>query len=144
MLVVLVALAVWSALSGPLQKRGVTAALFLAAAGVVTGLTLPSAFDLDIDPSGAERVAEIALVLLLFSDAMRIDLRALRRQLEWPSRLLLVGLPLTVLAGIGVGLALFPQIAVISVVMIAVMLAPTDAALGQRVVEDSAGAGHGA
>ena len=138
MLVVLVALAVWSALSGPLQKRGVTAALFLAAAGVVTGLTLPSAFDLDIDPSGAERVAEIALVLLLFSDAMRIDLRALRRQLEWPSRLLLVGLPLTVLAGIGVGLALFPQIAVISVVMIAVMLAPTDAALGQRVVEDSA------
>ena len=70
MLVVLVALAVWSALSGPLQKRGVTAALFLAVAGVVTGLTLPSAFDLDIDPSGAERVAEIALVLLLFNEGV--------------------------------------------------------------------------
>ncbi|MDZ8171452.1 cation:proton antiporter [Microbacterium xanthum] len=136
-LVVLLALAVWSALSGPLQKRGVTAALFLATVGVAAGLALPDVFDLDIDPAGAERVAEVALVLLLFSDAMRIDLRALRRQLEWPSRLLLIGLPLTVLAGLGVGLLVFPGVAVISIALIAVMLAPTDAALGQRVVDDS-------
>ncbi|MDX2376505.1 cation:proton antiporter [Microbacterium sp. LRZ72] len=139
-LTVLLALAAWSALSGPLQRRGVTAALFLATVGVAAGLVLPDAFalDVDTDPAGAERIAEVALVLLLFSDAMRIDLRALRRHLEWPSRLLLIGLPLTVLSGIGVGLLLFPGIAVISVVMIAVMLAPTDAALGQRVVEDTA------
>ncbi|MAP63353.1 MAG: sodium:proton antiporter [Microbacterium sp.] len=136
-LAVLLAVAVWSALSGPLQKRGVTAALFLSTVGVVAGLALPDVFDVDIDPAAAERVAEVALVLLLFSDAMRIDLHALRRQLEWPGRLLLIGLPLTVLAGVGAGLLLFPGIAVISVVLIAVMLAPTDAALGQRVVDDT-------
>lgn len=137
-LTVLLALGVWSALSGRLQRAGVTAALFLAVVGVLAAVVLPEAFDFDIEPSVAERIAEVALVLLLFSDAMRIDLRALRRQAMWPSRLLLIGLPLTIAAGIGVGLLVFPDIAVISVILIAVMLAPTDAALGQRVVEDQA------
>lgn len=135
---VLVIVLAWSAFSGALDRRGITSALFLAAAGLGVGLLLPSAFETPTDLSTARLIAELALVLLLFSDAMRIDLRALRHQLNWPSRLLLVGLPLTVLAGVGVGLLVFPDVAFASIVLLAIMLAPTDAALGQKVVEDTA------
>lgn len=136
--IALVIILVWSAVSAVLDKRGITSPLFLAAAGLAVGLIVPGAFDLQVDITVAERVAEIALVLLLFSDATRIDLRALRHQLSWPTRLLLIGLPLTVLAGVGVGVLVFPGMALASIVLIAVMLAPTDAALGQKVVTDDA------
>ncbi|GLI26732.1 sodium:proton antiporter [Agromyces rhizosphaerae] len=134
-IVVLVAVMAWSALSRVLDRRGVTAALFLAATGLVVGLVSPLS-DIQLDIDVAERVAEIALVLLLFSDATRLDLRALRHQLSWPTRLLLIGLPLTMLLGFGVGLIVFPGMALASVALLAVMLAPTDAALGQKVVTD--------
>ncbi len=134
-MVVLVAVMVWSALSRLLDRRGITAALFLAAVGLGVGLLTPLS-DIEVDIEIAERVAEIALVLLLFSDATRLDLRALRHQLSWPTRLLLIGLPLTMLAGFGVGLLVFPGMALASVALLAVMLAPTDAALGQKVVTD--------
>ena len=85
----------------------------------------------------AERVTELALVFLLFSDSARIDLGSLRRELGWPSRLLLIGLPLTMVLGLGAGLLLFPGMAVASAFLLSTMLCSTDAALGQRVVEDT-------
>ena len=59
--------------------------------------------EFDVESEVAQRVAEVALVLLLFTDATRLDLRSLRHELGWPSRLLLIGLPLTMPAGVGVG-----------------------------------------
>lgn len=44
-------------------------------------------------------VAEIALVLLLFLDAGKTDFASLRHWRRWPSRMLLIGLPLSVLIG---------------------------------------------
>ena len=85
----------------------------------------------------AERFTEVTLVLLLFSDAARLDLGALRHELGWPSRLLLIGLPLTMLAGFGVGVLAFPGMALASVFLLSTMLCSTDAALGQRVVTDT-------
>ena len=82
------------------------------------------------------RITELALVLLLFTDAARLDLVALRHELGRPSRLLLIGLPLTMLAGVGVGVLVFPGMALASVVLLSTMLASTDAALGQSVVTD--------
>lgn len=133
---VLVLIIVWSAFSRPLDRRGITSALFLAAAGLAVTLVVPGAVDISMETIVAERVAEVALVLLLFSDATRLDLRALRHQMAWPGRLLLIGLPLTMLLGIGVGVLVFPDMAIASVVLLATMLASTDAALGQKVVSD--------
>ena len=93
-------------------------------------------FDVELESAVAEQVAELALVLLLFSDAMRLDLHKLRHELAWPSRLLLVGLPLTLVAGVAAGLLVFPGMALASVFLLATMLAATDAALGQKVVTD--------
>jgi NhaP-type Na+/H+ or K+/H+ antiporter len=73
----------------------------------------------------------------LFSDAMRIDLGRLRRQAEIPARLLGIGLPLTIVAGTLVGLALF-DLSLWEAALLAAILAPTDAALGQAVMTSPA------
>ena len=106
-------------------------------AGFAVGASALGWLDVSVESSVAERVTEIALVLLLFSDAARLDLKSLRHELGWPTRLLLIGLPLTMVAGVGVGLLVFPGMALASVVLLSTMLASTDAALGQKVVSDT-------
>lgn len=78
--------------------------------------------------------AEIALILLLFLDASQIDLNVLRRDHGWPIRMLLAGLPLSVLIGSVFAWALLPGWPIAAIVLMAALLAPTDAALGQAVV----------
>jgi NhaP-type Na+/H+ or K+/H+ antiporter len=128
---------VWVAFSQPLDRRGITSAMVFTAAGFVVGASALGLVSGSLESTTAERITELALVLLLFSDAARLDLVALRHELGWPSRLLLIGLPLTMLAGTGVGVLVFPGMALASVVLLSTMLASTDAALGQRVVTDA-------
>jgi NhaP-type Na+/H+ or K+/H+ antiporter len=71
---------------------------------------------------------------VLFGDASRIDLQALRDEVSIPARLLGLGLPLTLVAGFGVGLVLLGALSWPEALLLAVILAPTDAALGQAVV----------
>lgn len=128
---------VWSTVSRPLDRRGVTSAMVFMLAGLAVGTSALGLLDVELESTAVERVAEIALVLVLFSDAVRLDLRSLGRELGWPVRLLLIGLPLTLLAGIGAGALVFPGMAFGSILVLATMLAPTDAALGQKVVSDA-------
>ncbi len=81
-------------------------------------------------------VAEVALIILLFVDATQIDFVALRRQHVWPQRMLLIGLPLSVLIGTLVAMLLYPDWSIFAVALLAAILAPTDAALGQAVVSN--------
>jgi NhaP-type Na+/H+ or K+/H+ antiporter len=78
-------------------------------------------------------VAELALVLLLFTDAARTDVRALRHN-PLPARLLGIGLPLTVGLGALVGLLVLTDLEPWECAVVAAILAPTDAALGQIVI----------
>ncbi len=93
---------------------------------------------LDVSPTGesVKLLAEATLTLVLFVDASRIDLRTLRSEYAVPARLLGVGLPLTIALGAAVGSALFGALSVPEAVLLAVVLAPTDAALGQAVVTE--------
>ncbi len=79
-------------------------------------------------------VAEIALLVLLFLDAAQINLAALRRQHVWPIRMLIIGLPLAIVLGTLLAWPLLPGWPLAAVALIAAVLAPTDAALGQAVV----------
>jgi NhaP-type Na+/H+ or K+/H+ antiporter len=79
-------------------------------------------------------LAELTLVLVLFGDAARIDLRALREELGLPMRLLGIGLPLTILAGALIGKLVLPNLTWLEAAALGAILAPTDAALGQAVV----------
>ena len=130
------ALILLSAFSGPLGRRGVTSAMAFALAGLVLALVFGDRLGISLETGAVLRVAELALVFLLFNDAARLDLAALRRSPGWPARLLGVGLPATILLGFAAGVLLFPGLPPSSVFLLSAMLCATDAALGHRVVED--------
>ncbi|MGZ4857458.1 MAG: cation:proton antiporter domain-containing protein [Methanobacteriaceae archaeon] len=79
-------------------------------------------------------IAEIALVLVLFSDASRVGLNALENNLS--TRLLTIGLPITIIFGVIVATLIFPGVPWWVAGIIGAALAPTDAALGQIVVQN--------
>lgn len=86
------------------------------------------------EEEGVRLLAEATLVLVLFSDATRIDIGIMRRNFPMPGRLLGIGLPLTILAGGALAVWLIPGVSVIEGFLIGAILAPTDAALGKAVV----------
>jgi len=83
-------------------------------------------------------LAEATLVIVLFSDAAAIDLDALWTRHAWPLRMLIVGLPLAILLGGAAAYLFLPSWTVWELALVAAILAPTDAALGQAVVTNPA------
>ena len=107
-----------------------TALGFVLAVGVVeVGPTL-------VESPAVHLLAECTLVLVLFTDASRIDVAQLRREHNVPVRMLAVGMPLTIVAGTGAAVGLLDGISLAAAAVLATMLAPTDAALGQAVVSN--------
>jgi NhaP-type Na+/H+ or K+/H+ antiporter len=84
------------------------------------------------DPEVTRTLLESALVLLLFADAAGIRARDLRREEFLPLRLLAVGLPATMALGWLAAWPLLPGLGVWELALAAIILAPTDAALGQQ------------
>ena len=107
--------------------------MFFTAAGLVAGVEALGLVDPEADRLESRVPAEATLAVVLFSDASRIDLRAAARGRR-PARLLGIGLPLTLLAGFVLAVVLLDGLAWPEALVLAVILAPTDAALGQAVV----------
>lgn len=124
----------FAAISRRIEGTPVTAPMVFTAAGLVVGVDALGLVDPDAEGLEVEIFAEATLAVVLFSDASRIDLTALRRTLHIPARLLGIGLPLTILAGFAVALLVLPDLAWPEALLVAIVLAPTDAALGQVVV----------
>lgn len=114
----------------------VTAPMVFTAIGLLLGTVATPWFDLNLDGEIVTVLVEGTLVLVLFTDAARIDLRILRSYAALPARLLSVGLPLTILAGTALAYLLFDSLTLVEAGLVAAILAPTDAALGQAVVSD--------
>jgi NhaP-type Na+/H+ or K+/H+ antiporter len=83
-------------------------------------------------------LAELTLAMVLFTDAANADFDNVRRNIGIPERLLLIGLPLTIVLGSLAAWALFPGTALLETALLAAILAPTDAALGKPVVTNPA------
>lgn len=134
-LVALILLGV-AAFSQRLSGTPLTPTMLFVGFGLLLGPEVLNGIDLSSTGSTVRTLAEATLALVLFTDASRIDLVALRRTVDVPLRLLGVGLPLTILAGTGAAAVLFGQLSVEEAIILAVVLAPTDAALGQAVVTE--------
>ncbi len=109
--------------------------MFFTTAGLLAGPVL-GLIDVEVDSETVKLLAEGTLTLVLFGDAERISLHALRHEYTVPLRLLGIGLPLTILAGALAGAAVLPGVGFAEALVLAVVLACTDAALGQAVVSD--------
>ncbi|ANS79679.1 Na+/H+ antiporter [Serinicoccus hydrothermalis] len=126
----------WALVARRLRSSPLTGPLVMAAAGVALG---PQGLDVLALDVGAAEVAgplTVALVVVLFSDAARLDLSTLRRSGRLAARLLVVGLPLGIVAGALAALGVMPSLTLAAAVVLAVAVVPTDAALGLAVVED--------
>ncbi len=87
--------------------------------------------------STVRALAEVTLAIVLFADASRVNLRALRAQAAIPARLLAIGLPLTIAAGAATAALLFGNSGLWVAAAIGAIVAPTDAALGAVIMEDA-------
>lgn len=117
-----------------LENTVITPPLVFAAFGLVIGDTVLGWADLKFENSFIHGLAEITLILVLFSDAARIDLSLLRKDHNLPLRMLLIGMPLIILFGTIAARALPLGFTLWEAALLAAILAPTDAALGQSVV----------
>ncbi len=129
---------VWGTLSARLERYDVTAPIIFVVAGLL--LTHGPLAPLGFAPSRelVKVLAEITLVLVLFSDASRVRLRDLRTDLGLCLRLLGIGLPLTIGLGTLLALALFHGMNIWLALLVGAALAPTDAALGAGVMVNPA------
>ena len=126
----------WAAVSGALARHDITGPFVFAVAGYVLANPDWGPLTVEVETTAVHIVAEVTLALVLFSDAVRVNLAELRRDLGIPVRLLGIGLVLSVvlgslfagwiLAGLPWALAGF----------VGAALAPTDAALSVEVIND--------
>ncbi len=135
---VILALAVFlfSLASGRLAGSPVTAPMVFTTVGVALGVGGLGWLDLSVDSDAVSTLVEATLVLVLFTDAVRIDLRELRVDSWIPLRLLGVGFPLAMVFGAVAAWLILPDFGWVEAALVAAALAPTDAALGQAVVSD--------
>jgi NhaP-type Na+/H+ or K+/H+ antiporter len=126
----------YSIFAGKLESRLINGPLMFMLAGLILGPAVLGVLQPRIDKEGLKILAELTLAIVLFSDAANADLKVLRVYEGLPLRLLLIGLPLTILSGWLAGIWLFPQVPLLELAILATLLAPTDAALGNAVVSN--------
>ena len=128
----------YSIASGGLERTPINGALLFAAFGLALGPLGLDILSLNVDTEGLRTLAELTLAMVLFTDAANANLGILKKSFHIPQRLLLIGLPLTILLGFGVGVLVFDGLTLLEIAILATMLAPTDAALGKAVVTNEA------
>lgn len=121
-----------------LSTLPITTPMIFLGAGILLGPDVLDLFRLDVDSESVSLLAELTLSLLLFADASRIDVRRLRASIGIPARLLGIGLPLTIAMGTAVTALLLTDLTWAEAALVAAILAPTDAALGEAVVTNEA------
>jgi sodium/hydrogen antiporter len=125
-----------AAISRRLYGTPVTPAMVFVAVGLLAGPKVLGEIDLESSSATVRALAEATLALVLFCDASRIDLGLLRRDVGVPVRLLGIGLPLTIALGAVSAAVIFDRLTIEEALILAIVLAPTDAALGQAVVTE--------
>ena len=130
--VIIVALAflLFGLTSRRLSGSFLTGPLLFSTFGLLVGPTGLGVVPLELSHEVLHTLAEITLILVLFSDAANIDLGQLRRDHNLPVRMLVFAMPLNILLTAIVALVLFGALSMWEAALLAAILAPTDAALG--------------
>ncbi len=119
-----------------IENTVLTAPMVFAAFGLALGDGGLGVIQLNATHGFIHGLAEVTLLLVLFSDAARIRLKTLRRDHNLPVRMLVIGMPLTVATGTAVALYLPLGFSIWEAALLAALLTPTDAALGQAVISN--------
>ena len=136
-LIVLGVVAIYALMARWIELSIITLPMIFTGLGIALGGT-----GLDLVPMGADNevihaFVEITLVLVLFSDASGVKRQNLSGgNVTIPVRMLLIGMPLTAALGTLVAMWVSPNQPWALALLVAAILTPTDAALGQSVVSN--------
>lgn len=133
-LAVLGCIFIYSLLTNAISKSILTLPIIFMAIGFICARPIEGLAGTQVLAEGKRLLAEITLVLVLFSDASHVRLRALRQNFKIPLRMLVIGLPLTIGLGTMVAYLINPESGLAIALLTAAVLTPTDAALGQTVL----------
>lgn len=117
------------------DRSPVTAPMVFVAVGILVGPLGLGLFQMDVRGELIHVLTEVTLILILFVDASTINLKQLIQDRAIPTRMLGLGLPLTMVLGSLVAYLIFPELSIWMLLLMALILSPTDAALGQAVVK---------
>ncbi|TMO75014.1 sodium:proton antiporter [Pseudoalteromonas sp. S3785] len=121
-----------------LERTEITGPMFFVIGGMFLAFLLPNEGEkLKTGIDYLLPLIELTLSIFLFSDAAKSKLGVLRHSFQYPSLLLFVALPLTLLCGIGVSLFLFAELSLIQSALLAIILTPTDAALSKGLLQST-------
>ncbi|SDQ98054.1 cation:proton antiporter [Pseudovibrio sp. Tun.PSC04-5.I4] len=134
--IIFVVVFVYSVMNRKLEQYPINGALLFCIIGFLLGDNGLDWFSISLSNETIRTLAELSLAIVLFTDAANTNLKVLSDNVDLPRRLLLLGLPLTIILGIGAGMMLLPDLPLVEVAILAALLAPTDAALGKAVVTD--------
>ena len=124
----------YSLFSKRLEKTVITAPILFCAAGMLIYFYNPVKEEIAFDMKTLLTIAEVGLVMTLFTDAANVNRDILKRNKYMPVRLLTTGLLLTIIIGTLAALVIFTQLTIWEAGILAAILAPTDAGLGQVIV----------
>ena len=133
-LLVLLGVITYALLSRALSRTILTLPILFTGLGLLLSAPLHAAVPADLVHGGKRLLAEITLVLLLFSDASHVRFARLKQDYRLPLRMLSIGMPLSIGLGTAVIFGLAPENGIAMALLTAAVLTPTDAALGQTVV----------
>ena len=134
--VLMLVILAWAVLSDRLARWNITGPFVFTLAGFLLANQDWGVVPIDVKAPSIHLLAELTLAMLLFSDAARVNISVLRRDIRVPARLLGIGLPLTVLLGTLVAALLFNDFTWALAGFVGAALAPTDAALSAQVIND--------
>ncbi len=113
-----------------LGRLSITMPMVFVFLGALSGAHALGWIQFSLTAPDVETLTEVTLALLLFADAATLDFNQVKDDASLPGRLLLIGMPLIILVGSLAGFALFSQEGIGFALLVATILAPTDAALG--------------
>jgi len=119
-----------------LSRFNISGPMVFTAVGVILSPLVLRESAVSFNAQAVQVIAEIALILVLFSDAAELDIEKLKAKWRLPFRLLFVAMPITIIFAYFTASAMFPGEAPLYILLLALILAPTDAALGKMVVSD--------
>lgn len=135
-LIMLLAFALYSLFSKAISRSLLTLPIIFTVLGYALSGPLHAGLAPDTIHEGKKLLAEITLILILFSDASHVRFKKLAKDWQIPTRMLVIGLPLTLALGTLVAFLLNPTSGLAVALLTAAVLTPTDAALGQSVVSN--------
>jgi len=124
----------YSLVSRRLESTVITAPIVFTLAGMLLYRLPPAFTDPELKRQGLLLVAEIGLVMTLFTDAAHINFKNLTASGSLPTRLLTTGMLLTIVLGAAGAMLVFPELSWFEAGILAAILAPTDAGLGTVIV----------